>query len=234
MTQIEIRQKLEALADPAYREFYAGLIPGVIGVLGVRMPALRKVAREIARGDFRAYMDAAQDGSYEEVLLQGLVIGYAKAEPDELLAYTERFVEKIDNWAVCDSFCIGFKLAKAHQETVWAFLQPYLASQKPYSIRFGVVMLLNYYIDQPHLSQVLGLLDGIRHDDYYVRMAVAWAVSACFTAFPEETMRYLQQSQLDDWTYNKALQKIVESRLVDDATRTEIRAMKRKEVRQNA
>lgn len=223
-----IRERLFDLAEEDYRKFSSGLIPGEDKLLGVRLPHLRELAKEIARGEWREYLNNAQDEYYEEIMLQGLVIGYAKASPEEILRYTGRFVPKIKNWGVCDSFCTGLKLSKKHPEMVWDFIQPYLRSGKEFEIRFAVIMMLAHFIDDGHIDLVLASLDGIRHEGYYVKMGVAWAVSVCFVKYPEKTMAYLKESSMDDFTFNKSLQKILESFRVDQDAKAVIRSMKRK------
>jgi 3-methyladenine DNA glycosylase AlkD len=228
MIQTEIKKRLLEAADEKYRKFQATLIPGENTMMGVRMPQLRDLAKEIAKGDWRDYLDHATDDSYEKIMLQGLVIGHAKASPDEILARTSQFVTKITNWGVCDSFCTGLKLSKKEPRIVWDFLQPYLKSDKEFEIRFAVIMMLAHYITDTYIDEVLKLLDQVRHEGYYVKMGVAWAVSVCFVKYPGKTMTYLKNSSLDDFTYNKSLQKILESYRVDQDSKTLIRAMKRK------
>lgn len=160
-------------------------------------------------------------------MLQGMVIGYVKTDIEELLSYVALFVPKIDNWSVCDSFCTGLKFTKENKERVWEFLQPYLSSKKEYEIRFGVVMLLDFYIETEYIERVLNLLDRVKHEGFYAKMAVAWAVSICYVKLPDSTMEYLRNNTLDDFTYNKALQKITESKRVDKETKNLIRSMKR-------
>lgn len=223
-----IRNKLAALADEKYRKFQSGLIPGEERLLGVRLTDLRGLAREIAKGDWRDYLNNAQDESYEEIMLQGLVIGYAKAAPEEILHYTAQFIPKITNWGVCDSFCTGLKLAKKQPELVWNFIRPYLRSKKEFDIRFAVIMMLAHYITDEYIDEVLACLDRIRHEGYYVKMSVAWAVSVCYVKYPEKTMEYLKSCSLDDYTFNKSLQKILESFRVDQEAKAVIRSMKRK------
>ncbi|NGP59273.1 DNA alkylation repair protein [Paenibacillus thiaminolyticus] len=223
-----IRAQIMALADEKYRQFSASLIPNINNVVGVRLPELRKLARNIAKGDWRAYLAQADSDYFEEVMLQGMVIGCAKADVEEILHHIAAFVPKIDNWSVCDSFCSGLKITSLHKERVWEFIQPYLESDKEYDIRFGVVMLLNYYVDELYIHRVLERLDRITHEGYYVKMAVAWAVSICFVKLPDITMDYLRSNSLDDFTYNKALQKITESYRVAPETKALIRSMKRK------
>lgn len=222
------RQQIFELIDEDYQKFSSKLIPTIDNVLGVRLPALRKIAKVIAKGDWRMYLETAESEYFEEVMLQGMVIGYVEADIEEILSTITAFVPKIDNWSICDSFCVGLKFTKHNQERVWDYLQSYLASEEEYEIRFGVVMLLHYYTDDTYIDKVLHCLDRINHDGYYVKMAVAWAISICYVKLPEPTMIYLNNNTLDDFTYNKALQKITESFRVDKDTKTQIRSMKRK------
>ncbi|WP_272037979.1 DNA alkylation repair protein [Paenibacillus sp. JJ-100] len=227
-----IRTQLRSLAEPEYQKFAASLIPNITNVLGVRLPAIRKIAKQIASGDWRTYLDMAEDEYFEEVMLQAMVIGHVQADLEELLTRIATFVPKIDNWSVCDSFCAGLKYTKLHPEAMWNFIQPYLKSDQEYEIRFGVVMLLNFYLDKPYIYEVLPLLDQIKHEAYYVKMAVAWAISMAYVRQPEVTMPYLQHNTLDDFTYNKALQKITESHRVTPEDKQRIRGMKRKAKKQ--
>ncbi|MGO4548184.1 DNA alkylation repair protein [Paenibacillus sp. 2TAB23] len=226
--EYNIKEQLHALAEEDYRIFTSALIPNVTNILGVRLPQLRKLAKPIAKGDWREYLNHAESDYFEEVMLEGMVIGLIKAEPEELLRRIADFVPKIDNWSVCDSFCIGLKMAQTNKAAVWDFIQPYLASSKPYEIRFGVVMLLNFYIEEAYIDRLLALLDQTDRSSYYVQMAVAWAISICYIKLPEVTQRYLEDNTLDDFTYNKALSKITESYRVNPETKSRIRGMKRK------
>lgn len=202
-------------------------MPGVKGVLGVRLPKLRKLARQIAKDDWRAYLKQAQDRSYEEIMLQGMVIGYAPIPDDEVFDVVRWFVPKIDNWSVCDSFCITWKYAKKHPEAVFDFLQPFLRAQDAFAVRFAVVMLLDYYAHSDWLPRVFAALDIVTHPDYYVCMAVAWAISMCCVADAEQTLAYLQRGTWDDFTHQKAIQKIVESRQIRQADKQRARALRR-------
>ena len=226
--QAEIKRQLQALAEEDYRIFSSGLLPDTGNVLGVRLPLLRRMAKKLAKTDWREYLQTAQEEFFEEVMLQGIVIGCAACPIEERLLHIRDFVPKISNWSVCDSFCTGLKFTKDHKKQVWDFLQPYFYSKQEFAVRFAVVMLLFYYIDEDHIDAVLEILDSIRHEGYYVKMAVAWAVSICYVRLPEHTMPYLSNNHLDDFTYNKALQKITESLQVDQGRKKQIRSMKRK------
>ncbi|AIF51026.1 DNA alkylation repair protein [Pelosinus sp. UFO1] len=222
-----IRKKILELAEEEYQKFSAALLPNIDNVLGVRLPLLRKLAKEIAKGDWQKFMAMAELEYFEEVMLKGMVLGYVKGDIEEILSYVADFVPLIDNWSVCDSFCIGLKFTQDNKERVWQFLQSYLNSTQEYEIRFGVVMLINFYIEDRYIKEVLIRLDNVKLKGYYAKMAVAWAVSICFVKLPKPTMEYLYGNTLDDFTYNKALQKITESYRVDKETKDLIRSMKR-------
>jgi len=223
----EIREKLFELSDNQYKQFHSGLCPGTNNIIGVRVPILKNYAKEIAKQDYKAYLENARDDYYEEVMLQGIVIGFAKMNIEESQYYLTRFIPKIDNWAICDVTIATLKLTKKYKKEMWEFIQNYLKSSKEFELRFAIVMMLDYYITQDYIEQVLQILNNIKHDGYYVKMAVAWAISVAFTKFPEKTWQLIKNNKLDDFTYNKSLQKIVESYRVDDMVKQEIKQMKR-------
>lgn len=223
----DLRDKLFELSDDKFKTFHSRLCPNTDNIIGVRLPLLRQLAKEIAKGDWRNFLSNSKEEYYEEILINGLVIAYAKCDVEERLNYIESFVPKIDNWAICDSFCNTLKFVNKNKEIMWEFIQSYLKSYNEFEIRFAVVIILNYYITEDYIDLVLKTLDNIKHDGYYVKMAIAWAISMCFVKFEEKTMAYLKDNSLDDFTYNKSLQKICESLRVDKNTKELIKSMKR-------
>lgn len=226
-----IREELFLLAEEDYRRFQQKLLPDHCELIGVRLPALRKIAKRIAKEDYLLFLTQGPEDYFEEKMLKGMVIGYLnpeKAGLDSILESINIFIPKIDNWSVCDSFCSGLKYAKVYPEQFWTFILSKLTASDAFTLRFGVVMLLFYYIDKAHIHQVIKLLDTVRHEDYYVKMAVAWALSMCYVRFPDITMSYLLgENALEPFTYNKALQKIIESRQVSPEEKNRIRLMKK-------
>lgn len=228
MNRNEAIDRLQQLVETDYKAFNKKIIPTEKEILGVRLPALRTLAKEIAKGNWREFAENAKSEIYEEIMLHGLVICYAKMDLTERMQYIAEFVPLIDNWAICDSVCGTMKFIKKHREEFWQFIQPYLKSEQEFELRFAVVILMDYYIDDDHIEKVLQIYDSIKSDKYYVQMAVAWGISVCFVKYPDITMDYLHNNNLDNFTYNKALQKITESLRVDKATKSIIRSMKRK------
>ena len=224
-----IKEELKGLADKKYKEFHKGLCPGTENILGVRVPILRNYAKKLAKEyEIKALLENIDNEYYEEIMLQGMLIGLEKDKDiQNILEDIERFVPKIDNWAVCDVFCAGLKITKKHLQEMWDFLQKYVTSDKEFEIRFGVVMILDYYITEDYLERIFAIFDSIKSNQYYVQMAVAWAISICLIKFYDKTINYLKTSQIDRFTYNKALQKAIESYRITDEQKTFLRKMKK-------
>ena len=223
----KIKKGLIQLQDKKYKEFHGGLCPGTENIIGVRVPVLRNYAKELLKQyDFKELMKNIDNEYYEEIMLQGMLIGQAKEEFSTILKYITNFIPKIDNWAVCDVFCAGLKITKKHKEEMWDFIKTYLKSNKEFEIRFGVVMLLDYYIEESYLNQNFEIFDSIKNTAYYVQMAVAWAISICLIKYYDETIKYLKKAKIDKFTYNKALQKGIESYRITPEQKQELRNMK--------
>ena len=147
---------------------------------------------------------------------------------EEKKPYLDVFVGKIDNWSVCDSTCSGMKPQSGENvEAFFAYAVCLAKDRREFVARFGIVMLLDHFITDTYIDEVLQVLDEVSHDGYYVKMAVAWAISICYVKFEEKTMVLLRENTLDDFTYNKSLQKITESYRVTKEDKARIRSMKR-------
>ena len=229
----KIKKELKQLVDEKYREFHKGLCPGTENILGIRVPVLRDYAKKLAKEyEIKELLKNIDNEYYEEIMLQGMLIGLEKDKDKDkgiqnILKDIEEFVPKIDNWAVCDVFCAGLKITKKHLKEVWTFLQKYLASDKEFEVRFGVVMILDYYITEDYLEKDFKIFDNIKVEKYYVQMAVAWAISICLIKFYDKTIDYLKQASIDKFTYNKALQKAIESYRTTDEQKEVLRKMKK-------
>ena len=229
----EITAKLYDLTEEDFRVFNSKLLPGVTRILGVRLPAMRKLAKKTAKGDFRSYLEEAHekitaDSIHEEIMMQGLVIGYAKMERDEYRKYLDEFVPKISNWSVCDSCVNGFKFMRNDPEYWFDYLKIYRDSKEEFELRFMIVAMMNHFVDEDHIDEILSICNEIHHDGYYVKMAVAWTLQVCYVKFPEKTSRLLENNSMDDFTHNKAIQKIRESYQVSREEKEELGRLKRK------
>lgn len=218
---MNVRERLENLADLQYRQFSSKLVPGS-DMLGVRLPELRKIAREIAAQDWRVYLKEAREDYFEEVMLQGMVLGYIqKAPAQEILDYASAFVPKIRNWSVNDSFCATFSLAEREPELVWNWLEGYRNSEREFEQRMCAVMLMDHYLREEWIDHVLDWLGQIRPRFYYARMAVAWAAATAYAQFPEKTENF--KRKLDAETKRLMEQKMLESRRIAPEVKEKIR-----------
>lgn len=229
MTNKEIRTRLESIAETKYKEFSQSLIPGSRQILGVRIPALRNLAKEIARGDWKTYLDNAVDDTFEEVNLQGFVIGYAKSDYQTLLPYIKKYVAKINDWSLCDGFCATLKITKKYKAEFKELLKEHATKDTEFDQRFVAIMLMNYYLEDEDIDETLAMLDALKHDSYYRKMGVAWTVATAMAKQREKTLKYMQpgNNTLDDWTYNKSIQKMIESYRISNEDKVMLRAMKR-------
>lgn len=225
----QIQEQLKSLAEEQYRQFNKKLCPDAgREMLGIRIPVLRRLAKEMLKADWQAYLTEDTERYHEEVLLKGLIIGGAKIPLEDKLTLVRQFVPKIDSWQISDTFCPALKLKNEDLDRVWYFILPYTRSKQEFDVRFSVIMMLDYYITQNWAANVLDVLDTIRHEGYYARMAVAWTVAELGVKFNAMTMAYLKgENHLDRFTYNKALQKMRESYRIDPAQKAELKQMRR-------
>lgn len=224
----EIKNNLFEMQDKKYKEFHSGLCPNTDNIIGVRIPILREYAKNLVKQySIDELLKNIGNNYYEEIMLQGMIIGLEKNNIEITLKRIKEFVPKIDNWAVCDVFCGGLKITKKHKKEMWNFIQEYLNSDKEFEIRFGVVMILSYFIEKDYLQQDFKIFNKIKHEGYYVKMAVAWAVSICLVKFYDETLKFLSNSNLDKFTYNKSIQKAIESYRITNEQKDELRKLKK-------
>lgn len=223
----DIRSKLFELQDLKYKEFHSGLCPNVDNIIGVRVPKLREIAKEISKKDYDEFLKNVKDEYYEELVLHGLVIGYSKISIEDTFKYLKEFVPKINSWAVCDTTCSNLKITKKYMKEMWNFLEQYINSNKEYEIRFALVMYLNYYLTEEYIDEILKRIDKIANKEYYVQMAIAWLISFAYIKQKEKTEKYIKNNKLDKFTLNKAIQKICESYRVTEQEKEYLKKYKK-------
>lgn len=207
-----VLEEFSRLSDPKYKAFNESLIPGTATAYGVRVPAMRAIAKRVVKQDPEGFLALSRPDSYEEIMLRGMVIAGMKLPIGEKLPLIEGFLPLIDNWAVCDVFCGDIKLrAPEDKALMWDFIDPLFQDPREFAARFALVMFLGHFVDQDYLERGLARIESLTQDQYYVQMAAAWAVSVCYVKFPAETLPLLQRRTLPKPTQNKSIQKIRES-----------------------
>ena len=207
---------LLALQDIPYGDFTHKLIPTLSRecIIGVRLPALRKAAKDLTKQQPEAvalFLNTLPHYYHEENLLHGFLIEQVKAF-DKAIAYTEAFLPYIDNWAVCDTF--SPKLFQKHPRETYAHILQWLKSPQPYTIRYGIGLLLSNYLDDYFESEMLSLVASIQSDEYYVNMMIAWYFATALAKQYEATLPLIQSQTLSPFVQNKTIQKARESRRI--------------------
>ena len=208
-----IQQQLFELQDLKYRDFHAKLVPGmnVNDIIGVRTPELRKFAKQLAKdervGDFLAVLPHRY---LDEMNLHGFIISELK-DYNECLEEIERFLPYVNNWATCDLLSPKAFKQKKNRVRLIEDIKRWMASDEPFIIRFGIEMLMSFYLDEDFKPEYLKWVSDIRHEHYYVKMMVAWYFATALAKQWESTLPYIVESTLEKWTHNKAIQKAVDS-----------------------
>lgn len=218
---------LDSLVDTKYQAFQQALIPTGKPVRGVRSPVLKKIAKDISKGNYIEFLKQAKQDSYEEIILYGFVISYLKLPFDEILPLLDNFILRIDNWANNDMVATSLKCFKKNQNQGFIYIQNLLQSKNPWHIRFGLVLLLVHYINDDYIDTILKIINEISCPDYYVKMANAWLVSVCYIKYPEKGTKFLKTTTIDDETYQKAIRKICDSYRVSKEEKDYLKTLKR-------
>lgn len=210
-----IKTQLTDLAqgNESYAAFNKRIVNTKMPVIGVRVPDLRRLARELA-GDMSAAdisrLLAAPSNLYEYVLLCGLLINRAKISDEEAIKLTQQYLPRVDSWAHIDIFVE--KKRRFAGEVWWNFALECLQSEAEFTVRYGVISLMTNFLDEAHIDQVFAALRNVKHDGYYVKMALAWLYATTAVHFFDLTLAELENEHIDAWTRNKAYQKMRESR----------------------
>ena len=211
MTGAEIRKELYLLQDEAYREFQAKLIPGMglDQVIGVRTPLLRKLARQIVKEeDTQAFLEELPHEYFDETQLHAFVISEVR-DPEEAFWRTEQFLPYVNNWATCDQ--LSLKVFRKCRKELLKRIEQWLASGRTYTVRFGIGMLMQHFLDEAFDPKYPAIVSKVRSEEYYVNMMIAWYFATALAKQYEAVLPYIEKQKLDPWTHNKTIQKAVES-----------------------
>lgn len=222
----EIRKTLFELADEDYKSFHAKLIPNVPRerIIGVRTPALRKYAKEIFRGgEYAEFLNELPHKYYEEDNLHAFLVEQIN-DYNEVVLHLDKFLPFVDNWATCDMTspaCFSKNLDKLYIDAC-----RWIDSKSTYAIRFGVCMLMKYYLDDNFKSEYAEKVAGIKSEEYYIKMVVAWYFASALAVQYESSLPFIEEMRLDKWTHNKAIQKACESYRVSDENKKYLKSLR--------
>ena len=220
----ELIKYLKDNQDVKYQSFNKKLLKNdKIEVIGIRIPLLKKIAKYISKNDYQGFIKYNKHITYEECVLHGLVLGYLKLDENNIMELIKEFIPFIDNWATNDTTCSNLKI---FQKISISRIDEFIYSENPWSIRFGLTLLLNYYIEEKNLDTIFKISDNIKNEDYYVEMANAWLLSICYIKYPEKTLRFLKKCHLNKFTLNKTISKICDSYRVDKESKERLKLLK--------
>jgi 3-methyladenine DNA glycosylase AlkD len=224
--QETVQARLFELQDLKYKEFQCKLMPTINPetVIGVRTPELRKLAREFYKmPEALEFTKILPHTYYEENNLHGFLIETIK-DYDASIAAVEAFLPYIDNWATCD--LISPKVFKKHLPELYEKIKVWLQSSQTYTVRFGIGMLMSFYLNDEFNPEMLDLVAGIRSEEYYINMMIAWYFATALAKQYDATLPVIQERRLEKWTHNKAIQKAIESYRITDKQKAYLRTLK--------
>ncbi len=224
---MDIQERLFSMQDLGYRDFQAKLMPTVdqAKIIGVRTPQLRAFAKELAGSpEAEQFLETLPHTYYEEDNLHGELIVRMK-DYDICIAALNRFLPWVDNWATCDM--IRPKVFAKHRDELLGEIRRWLASDSTYTVRFGIGMLMVYYLDEAFLPEYLDMVSGVQSEEYYIKMMIAWYFATALAKQYEAALPFIEKQSLEIWTHNKAIQKSIESRRITPEQKAYLRGLKR-------
>ena len=202
---------LKTIQDKEYKEFHSSLVLNSrYEMIGIRVPIMRDIAKKISKSNIEDFLKVAQNKYYEEVMIQGLVISHIKEEK-LFNKYFKEYIRKIDNWALCDSFCSSIKIVRRYEDKYFREAIKLALRKDEFLSRVGLVLILDHFINTNNLNEIVETLNKIESDKFYINMAEAWLVCEMYVKYPEETKKFIQNNNLNKFTQNKAISKIHDS-----------------------
>lgn len=226
MNKTDLHKKLYSLQDLKYRDMQIKIIPTIDpeSVIGVRTPELRSIAKDILKvGDYKGFLGKLPHKYFEENQLQAFIISGIK-DLNECMKELETFLPYVDNWATCDQ--MSPKIFRKHRAVLLAHIKEWIDSEKTYTVRFGVGMLMEHFLDDDFDPLYPEMVARLRSEEYYVNMMIAWYFATALAKQYESILPYIEEKRLDDWTHNKAIQKSVESRRITEEQKLYLKSLK--------
>ncbi len=226
MKKSDLYKNLKKLQDLKYRDMQVKIIPNLepSSIIGVRTPELKAMAKEILKsGDYADFLNDLPHKYFEENQLHAFILSGMK-DADECFEELEKFLPYVDNWATCDQ--MSPKIFKKHKEELLKRVKVWIASDEPYTIRFGVGMLMEHFLDDDYDTKYPAMVAKLRSDEYYVNMMIAWYFATALAKQYDTIVPYIEKKKLDKWTHNKAIQKSVESYRITDEQKTYLKTLK--------
>ncbi len=221
---------LNTKQDLKYKEFHSKIITSN-NLIGIKTNELKKISKEISKGDYQSFIKENKSDLYEPIIIEGFLYGYLNLNLTTLFDYLDNYLTKLTNWAQIDLVVANLKIfkKKENQEPGFKYAKKLIKSKNNCAKRFGLVILLDYYLHDTYIDKVLELVSKIKTDDYYVSMAISWLMSISYIKYKEKTLIYLVNIK-NDFIYNKTISKVVDSRKISKKEKDFIKTLRRKKV----
>ena len=226
MNKADLHRKLYDLQDLKYRDMQIKIIPTVEpeSVIGVRTPELKSIAKDILKdGNYKGFLEELPHRYFEENQLLAFIISGIK-DLNECMEELETFLPYVDNWATCDQ--MSPKIFRKHKDVLLSHIEEWVNSEKTYTVRFGVGMLMEHFLDDDFDPLYPELVAKLRSEEYYVNMMIAWYFATALAKQYESILPFIEEKRLDDWTHNKAIQKSLESRRITEEQKLYLKSLK--------
>lgn len=222
----EVKEYIINNSSDKVANFNNRIIKTGLPMYGIKTPVLRSLAKEISKSDYKKFLDECDNSSYEITLLEGFVIGQAKMSLEDRFYYMDRFILKIDNWAVHDGFVSSLKFTKKNLDEMYNYVLKYVSSNKEYESRFVSVMLMSYYINDEYISKDFEIISKLNIDDYYAKMGVAWFLATAAAKYSDMVYEFLKKEE-DSELIKMTIRKIRDSYLIDQEFKDEVLKLKK-------
>lgn len=226
MEKTVLYDRLKELQDLKYRDMQLRIIPTAEPetIIGVRTPELKAIAKEILRsGDYAVFLKELPHRLFEENQIHAFIISGIK-DFNECMEAVEKFLPYVDNWATCDQTSPG--VFRKHKDELLEHAKEWIGSEKAYTVRFGVKMLMEHFLDGDYKPEYPEIVAGLRSEEYYVNMMIAWYFATALAKQYESVLPFIEGKRLDAWTHNKAIQKSVESLRIGDGQKQYLKSLK--------
>ena len=213
-TYKEFIKYLKSLSDTKYKKFHSKIVNTKLEIIGIRVPIIRNIAKNISKTNVEEYFKLVENNYYEEIMIHGLVL----ANSDLLDKYFIDFIDRIDNWAICDSFVSNLKIINKKQGKYWIYTNSLIDLNNEFRTRVAIVIMLNYYLNDDYIDRVLYIVSNIKTNYYYINMSISWLLSVAIIKYPDKVIELFKQNKLSKFVQNKAISKIKDSYRISKET----------------
>ena len=226
-TYKEFVKYLESIQDKQYKEFHSKICNNSkYEIIGIRAPISKSIAKEIAKTNIEDYLNIKKGKYYEEILIEGQVISKIRDE-EVFYKYFNNYIDKIDNWALCDSFSASIKIVEKYPDKYFDICINLINTNEEYKVRLGLVMILNHFINDKNIDRIINIIDNIHSDKYYINMAISWLIAELYIKHKDKTLHFIKNNNLDKFTQNKAISKINDSLRISKEEKEELKKYKK-------